>query len=209
MTTTAMKRAGQLVAHLGILHQISDVRQLLLLQLSMRERQDQVVLFKRQGGAATLSLIGAQPSTPTAELTHRAGNASAGALFDQLQAISGISGDDVAFSGGQIAEMIAAQTQKIEASEALAKLDAALLSLVGKLELEVPQATGEQTEQNDGAAATDAEAGAAEAQTPEAEDATPLTASAEAAGSTPEEGTGEPEADTGLSSARTSRRRSA
>jgi len=209
MTTTAMKRAGQLVAHLGILHQISDVRQLLLLQLSMRERQDQVVLFKRQGGAATLSLIGSQPSTPTAELNHRAGNASAGALFDQLQAISGISGDDVAFSGGQIAEMIAAQTQKIEASDALARLDAALLSLVGKLELEAPQATGEQAEPADNALPTDAESGTAEAHSSEAEDAAPAATAAESGGSTPEEGSGEPEADTGLSSARTSRRRSA
>ncbi len=137
MTTTAMKRAGQLVAHLEILHQISDVRQLLLLQLAMRERQDQVALFKRQEGAVTLSLIGAQPAVPTEELSHRAGNAQAAALLNQLQQISGIRGDDVAFSGGQIAEMIAAQTGKIEASEGLVKLDAALLALVGKLESQV------------------------------------------------------------------------
>ena len=31
MTTTSMKRAGQLIAHLETLHQIRDVRQLLLL----------------------------------------------------------------------------------------------------------------------------------------------------------------------------------
>ena len=134
MTTTAMKRAGQLVAHLETLHQISDVRQLLLLQLAMRERQDQVALFRRQEGAVTLSMIGVQPATPTEELNHRAGNAPAAALLNQLQQISGIRGDDVAFSGGQIAEMIAVQTGKIEASEGLAKLDAALLALVGKLE---------------------------------------------------------------------------
>ncbi|MGY2894670.1 hypothetical protein [Deinococcus sp. UYEF24] len=134
MTTTAMKRAGQLVAHLETLHQISDVRQLLLLQLAMRERQDQVALFRRQEGAVTLSMIGVQPAAPTEELSHRAGNAPAAALLNQLQQISGIRGDDVAFSGGQIAEMIAVQTGKIEASEGLAKLDAALLALVGKLE---------------------------------------------------------------------------
>ena len=143
MTTTPMKRAGQLVAHLGTLLQIRDARQLLLLQLSMRERQDQVALFRRQGAEVTLSLIGAQLAAPTGELTHRAGTAPASALLEQLQAISGIRGDDVAFSSGQIAEMITVQTRQIEASEGLARLDAALLALVGRLEQEMQADQGE------------------------------------------------------------------
>ena len=134
MTTTPMKRAGQLIAHLDTLHQIRDVRQLLLLQLSMRERQDQVALFKRHEGAATLSLIGAQLSPPSDQLSHRAGNVSAAVLLDQLQAASSIVGDEVAFSSGQIAAIVDAETLKIEQSDGLARLDAALLSLVGKLE---------------------------------------------------------------------------
>ena len=134
MTTTPMKRAGQLIAHLETLHQIRDVRQLLLLQLVMRERQDQVALFKRHEGAATLSLIGAQLSPPSDQLSHRAGNVSVGVLLDQLQAASGIAGDEVAFSSGQIAAIVDAETLKIEHSDGLARLDAALLGLVGKLE---------------------------------------------------------------------------
>ena len=134
MTTTPMKRAGQLIAHLDTLHQIRDVRQLLLLQLVMRERQDQVALFKRHEGAATLSLIGAQLSPPSEQLSHRAGNVSAAVLLDQLQAASGIAGDEVAFSSGQITAIVDAETLKIEQSDGLARLDAALLSLVGKLE---------------------------------------------------------------------------
>lgn len=67
MTTTPMKRAGQLVAHLEIPHQISDVRQLSLLQLAMRERQDQVALFKRQEGAVTGH---AQPDRGAARRAH-------------------------------------------------------------------------------------------------------------------------------------------
>ena len=147
MTTTPMKRAGQLIAHLEILHQIRDVRQLLLLQLLMRERQDQVVLFKRHEGAATLSLIGAQLSPPSEQLSHRAGNVSATVLLGQLQAASGIAGDEVAFSSGQIAAIVDAETLKIEHSDGLARLDAALLSLASKLEQQdvgdlQPAATG-------------------------------------------------------------------
>lgn len=134
MTTTPMKRAGQLIAHLETLHQIRDVRQLLLLQLVMRERQDQVALFKRQGEEATLSLIGAQLSPPSEQLSHRAGNVSAAVLLGQVQAASGIAGDEVAFSSGQIAAIVDAETQRIEQSDGLARLDAALLGLVGKLE---------------------------------------------------------------------------
>lgn len=134
MTTTPMKRAGQLIAHLDTLHQIRDVRQLLLLQLVMRERQDQVALFRRQSEGATLSLIGAQVSLPDEQLSHRAGNVSAAVLLGQLQAASGIAGDEVAFSSGQIAAIVDAETQKIEQSEGLARLDAALLSLASKLE---------------------------------------------------------------------------
>lgn len=134
MTTTPMKRAGQLIAHLDTLHQIRDVRQLLLLQLVMRERQDQVALFKRHEGAATLSLIGAQLSPPSEQLSHRAGNVSAAELLGQLQTASGIVGDEVAFSSGQIAAIVDAETLKIEQSDGLARLDAALLGLVSKLE---------------------------------------------------------------------------
>ena len=134
MTTTPMKRAGQLIAHLDTLHQIRDVRQLLLLQLVMRERQDQVALFKRYEGAATLSLIGAQLSPPSDQLSHRAGNVSAAVLLSQVQAASGIAGDEVAFSSGQIAAIVDAETQRIEQSDGLARLDAALLSLASKLE---------------------------------------------------------------------------
>ena len=134
MTTTPMKRAGQLIAHLDTLHQIRDVRQLLLLQLSMRERQDQVALFKRHEGTVTLSLIGSQVSSPSEQVSHRAGNVSAATLLHQLQNASGIKGDDVAFSAGQISAIVDAETQQIEQSDGLARLDAALLGLVGKLE---------------------------------------------------------------------------
>ena len=134
MTTTPMKRAGQLIAHLETLHQIRDVRQLLLLQLSMRERQDQVALFKRHEGAATLSLIGAHLSSPSEQLSHRAGNVSAAELLSQLQTASGIVGDEVAFGSGQIAAIVDAETLTIEQSDGLARLDAALLGLVSKLE---------------------------------------------------------------------------
>ncbi|WP_407540407.1 hypothetical protein Q0M94_03125 [Deinococcus radiomollis] len=158
MTTTPMKRAGQLVAHLDTLLQIRDARQLMLLQLSMRERQDQVALFKRQGEGVTLSLIGAQLAAPTSELTHRAGTASASALLEQLQGISGIRGDDVAFSSGQIAEMITAQTRQIEASDGLARLDAALLALVGRLEQEVQAETEPVSTPDEGSRAQEAAA---------------------------------------------------
>ena len=205
MTTTPMKRAGQLVAHLDTLLQIRDARQLMLLQLSMRERQDQVALFKRQGEGVTLSLIGAQLAAPTGELTHRAGTAPASALLEQLQAISGIRGDDVAFSSGQIAEMITAQTRQIEASEGLARLDAALLALVGRLEQEV-QAEQSETE----AVGSPEEAGRAQAETAE-----PLVEAA-AEEAAPEESTPSPadedavaEPDAGYSQGRPSRRRSA
>lgn len=134
MTTTPMKRAGQLIAHLETLHQIQDVRQLLLLQFLMRERQDQVALFSRQEETVTLSLIGAQLSPPVEQLSHRAGNVSAAALLSQLQAASGILGNEVAFSSGQLGAIVDAETLKIEGSEGLARLDAALLGLVGKLE---------------------------------------------------------------------------
>ena len=134
MTTTPMKRAGQLIAHLDILHQIRDVRQLLLLQLSMRERQDQVALFRRQEGVVTLSLIGQQPGLPTEMLSHRAGSVAASVLLEQLQTASGIRGDDVAFSAGQIGALVDTETVKIEQSEGLARLDAALLGLVNRLE---------------------------------------------------------------------------
>ncbi len=77
MTTTPMKRAGQLIAHLDILHQIHDVRQLLLLQHAMRERQDQVALFRREPGTSdqpahgtvTLQLIGRSPARPPTPCT--------------------------------------------------------------------------------------------------------------------------------------------
>jgi hypothetical protein len=136
MTTTPMKRAGQLIAHLDTLYQIRDVRQLLLLQLSMRERQDQAVLFKRQGGQVTLSLIGTQLSPHSETLQHRAGSVSAAVLLSQLQALSGIAGDDVAFSSGQIAGLVDAETSRIEQSDGLARLDAVLMSLASKLELQ-------------------------------------------------------------------------
>ncbi|WP_424950553.1 hypothetical protein [Deinococcus sp.] len=203
MTTTPMKRAGLLALHLDILHQISDVRQLLLLQLAMRERQDQVALFRRQEGAVTLSLIGAQLSTPTEELSHRAGNASAAALLGQLQQISGIRGDDVAFSGGQIHEMIAAQTRRIEASEGLAKLDAALLGLVGRLEQELGQEAGEPQ-----SSATPDEAPSAGAESAKLVEAPyPDEAAPEDQQTANEEGVAE--ADSGLAAGRSSRRRSA
>lgn len=134
MTTTLMKRAGQLIAHLETLHQTRDVRQLLLLQFLMRERQDQVALFKRHEGAATLSLIGAHLSSPSEQLSHRAGNVSAAELLSQLQTASGIVGDEVAFGSGQIAAIVDAETLTIEQSDGLARLDAALLGLVSKLE---------------------------------------------------------------------------
>ena len=134
MTTTLMKRAGQLIAHLETLHQTRDVRQLLLLQFLMRERQDQVALFKRHEGAATLSLIGAHLSSPSEQLSHRAGNVSAAELLSQLQTASGIVGDEVAFGSGQIAAIVGAETLTIEQSDGLARLDAALLGLVSKLE---------------------------------------------------------------------------
>jgi hypothetical protein len=210
MTTTAMKRAGQLVAHLDILNQIHDVRQLLLLQLSMRERQDQVALFKRQEGAVTLSLIGAQLSTPTEELSHRAGNAPASALFGQLQEISGIRGDDVAFSGGQIAEMIAAQTGKIEASEGLARLDAALLSLVSKLESQpdsVPTPAVQDAAPEEAAVtviATEPESGAESAEGVDSSESVPVES--EEAEADEEHAT---ELSGALTSGRSSRRRSA
>ncbi len=139
MTTTPMKRAGQLIAHLDTLYQIRDVRQLLLLQLVMRERQDQVALFKRHEGAATLSLIGAQLSPPSDQLSHRAGNVSATVLLGQLQAASGIVGDEVAFSSGQITAIVDAETLKIEQSDGLARLDTALLGLASKLEQQLEQ----------------------------------------------------------------------
>ena len=134
MTTTLMKRAGQLIAHLETLHQTRDVRQLLLLQFLMRERQDQVALFKRHEGAATLSLIGAHLSSPSEQLSHRAGNVSAAELLSQLQTASGIVGDEVAFGSGQIAAIVGAETLTIEQLDGLARLDAALLGLVSKLE---------------------------------------------------------------------------
>jgi hypothetical protein len=143
MTTTPMKRAGQLIAHLETLYQIRDVRQLLLLQLSMRERQDQAVLFRRQGEQVTLSLIGTQLSPHNDTLNHRAGNVSAAVLLGQLQALSGIAGDDVAFSSGQIAGLVDHETSRIEQSDGLAKLDAVLTGLAPKLELE-PQTEPEQ-----------------------------------------------------------------
>ena len=59
---------------------------------------------------------------------------SAAELLGQLQAASGIVGDEVAFSSGQIAAIVDAETLKIEQSEGLARLDAALLGLVGRLE---------------------------------------------------------------------------
>jgi len=128
-----MKRAGQLVAHLGVLHEIGELRKLLLLQLSMRERQDQVALFRRQADAVTVSLVGAQMLAPAAEIAHRAGTVSASDLLGQLQGISGVTGDDVAFSAGQISEVIARRTSEIEASESLSKLDAALNTIAGTL----------------------------------------------------------------------------
>lgn len=203
MTTTPMKRAGLLVAHLDTLLQIRDVRQLLLLQLSMRERQDQVALFKRQGEAVTLSLIGAQLAAPTSDLVHRAGTAPAAALLDQLQGISGIRGDDVAFSSGQIAEMITAQTRMIEASEGLARLDAALLGLVGRLEQDLqtesgmPEAAAPAGADGSPAEVAEARAEPAGAEEPLPEDIAPQD----------EEATAEP--DTGFAAGRPSRRRSA
>ncbi len=205
MTTTPMKRAGQLVAHLGTLLQIRDARQLMLLQLSMRERQDQVALFKRQGDDVTLSLIGAQLAAPTAELTHRAGTAPASALLEQLQAISGIRGDDVAFSSGQIAEMITAQTRQIEASDGLARLDTALLALVGRLEQE---ALAEQGETETVGSPDEGDRAQAEAAEPVAEAAAAEVASEESAAS-PADGEAVAEPDTGYSQGRSSRRRSA
>jgi len=134
MTTAPMKRAGQLIAHLETLHQIRDVRQLLLLQPLMRERQDHIALFKRHEGAATLSLIGAQLSPSSEQLNQRAGNVSAAELLGQLQAASGIVGDEVAFGSGQIAAIVDVETLTIEQSDGLARLDAALPGLVSKLE---------------------------------------------------------------------------
>ncbi|GGJ89120.1 hypothetical protein [Deinococcus aquiradiocola] len=142
MTTTPMKRAGQLIAHLDILHQIHDVRQLLLLQHAMRERQDQVALFRREPGTpdqpaqgtVTLQLIGTQPGTATDTLHHRAGSVPAARLLDQLQQVSGIPGNDVAFSAGQIHDLVDAETQRIETSDALARLDAALQALVTRMD---------------------------------------------------------------------------
>lgn len=51
-----------------------------------------------------------------------------------MQTASGIVGDEVAFSSGQIAAIVDAETLKIEQSDGLARLDAALLGLVSKLE---------------------------------------------------------------------------
>ncbi|WP_407569212.1 hypothetical protein [Deinococcus altitudinis] len=212
MTTTAMKRAGQLVAHLETLHQISDVRQLLLLQLAMRERQDQVALFRRQEGSVTLSMIGVQPAAPTEELSHRAGNAPAAALLNQLQQISGIRGDDVAFSGGQIAEIITAQTQKIEASEGLAKLDAALLALAGKLESQseaAPAPAVQETAPVSDDAASDSSAVNAEAARELEEPVYPdESATDDSEAAEPDEDRSA-ELSTGLTPGRSSRRRSA
>ena len=207
MTTTPMKRAGQLVAHLGTLLQIRDARQLMLLQLSMRERQDQVALFKRQDEGVTLSLIGAQLAAPTGELTHRAGTAPASALLEQLQAISGIRGDDVAFSSGQIAEMITAQTRQIEASEGLARLDAALLALVGRLEQEVQADQGET-----GAASSPEEASTvltASAEPVLEVAATQDTSATDDTSASPADEDAVAEPDTGHSQGRSPRRRSA
>ena len=131
-TTTPMKRAGQLIAHLGVLHQISDVRQLLLLQLVMRDRQDQAALFRRSEQDVTLNLIGVQAPLNSTMLTHRAGTVSAVVLLDQLQALSGIQGNDVAFSSGQINDLITTRTQAIEQSDELARLDAALSVMINR-----------------------------------------------------------------------------
>ena len=59
---------------------------------------------------------------------------SAAELLGQLQTASGIVGDEVAFSSGQIAAIVDAETLMIEQSDGLARLDAALLGLVSKLE---------------------------------------------------------------------------
>ena len=130
--TSPMKRAGQLVAHLSVLHQIRDLRQLMLLQFVMSGRQDQAALFRREGDGVTLSVIGSQPALTGPELTHRSGNVPAEALFSQLQTLSGIQGDDVAFSAGQITQLISARTAVIEEGDDLAKLDEALSAMVSR-----------------------------------------------------------------------------
>ena len=55
-------------------------------------------------------------------------------LLGQLQAASGIVGDEVAFSSRQIAAIVDAETLTIKQSDGLLRLDAALLSLASKLD---------------------------------------------------------------------------
>ncbi|MFC4426811.1 multidrug DMT transporter [Deinococcus navajonensis] len=110
-----LKKAGAMLAHLDLFHQMRDLRGLLQLAAHMEERGDRVTLISPE----TITLVGAEMSAQPALTTSKGASIEAQTAYRVLQGLKGHDAPEYAVTREELGALNARAVADLESSDAL------------------------------------------------------------------------------------------
>ncbi|AKH17212.1 MULTISPECIES: hypothetical protein [Deinococcus] len=117
-----LKKAGAMLAHLDLFHQMLDLRGLLQLAAHMEERGDRVTLISPE----SITLIGADMHTDPVITTSKGATIQAPTAYRVLHSLKGHEAPEYAVTREELAALNARAVTELEGSDALRAFDATL-----------------------------------------------------------------------------------
>lgn len=117
-----LKKAGAMLAHLDLFHQMLDLRGLLQLAAHMEERGDRVTLISPE----SITLIGTDMHTDPTITTSKGATIHAPTAYRVLHGLKGHEAPEYAVTREELAALNARAVTELEGSDALRAFDATL-----------------------------------------------------------------------------------